>query len=71
MMNNKVKKMVDAYIEKQCEVYEITNNFDRSYHRFQGYVACLIDMGIIDINDRAKVLDYMTEKLENVEVIKL
>ena len=67
MKNEMIKTLLDAYVEKQRESYERTNNFDRCYHRFQGYVACLIDTGLITIDERSTALDYMTDKLEGVE----
>lgn len=66
-MKNEVKKLVDAYVGKQIKSYERTNNFDRCFHRFQGYVACLIDMGMINEDERVEVLDYMSDKLEGIE----
>ena len=67
-MRNEVKKLVDAYIEKQRKSYEKTNNVDRCFHRFQGYIACLIDTNIISHEESIEVLDYMYESLENIEV---
>ena len=66
-MKNEVKNLVDAYINKQSKSYERTNNFDRCFHRFQGYIECLIDMGMVNDNERAEILDYMSNKLEGVE----
>lgn len=67
-MTNEVKKLVDAYIEKQIKSYERTNNSDRCFHRFQGYIACLRDTGMINDKDVSDVLDYMYEKLEDIEI---
>ena len=65
-MTNEVKKLVDAYVEKQISSYKKTNNFDRCFHRFQGYVECLVDMGMITTrSERNDVIDYMADKLED------
>ena len=66
-MKNEIKKILDAYVDKQSKSYEKTNNYDRCYHRFQGYVACLIDTGMISNDERAETLDYMVNKFEGVE----
>lgn len=69
-MTNEIKNLVDAYIDKQIKSFVKTNNFDRCFYRFQGYVACLIDTGMISENERAEVLDYMADKLEDIEESK-
>ena len=66
-MKNEIKKILDAYVDKQIESYEKTNNYDRCYHRFQGYVACLIDTGMISNDERIETLYYMANKFEGVE----
>lgn len=67
METNKVKKMIDEYVEKQYSSYKASNNYARCFHRFQGYIACLIDLNLVDIDERSKVLDYMCDKLGNIE----
>lgn len=66
-MKNEIKKILDAYVDKQIESYKKTNNYDRCYHRFQGYVTCLIDTGMISSDERIETLDYMANKFEGVE----
>ena len=66
-MKNEIKKILDAYVDKQIKSYEKTNNYDRCYHRFQGYVACLIDTGMISNDERIETLYYMANKFEGVE----
>lgn len=66
-MKNEIKKILDAYVDKQIKSYEKTNNYDRCYHRFQGYVTCLIDIGMISNDERIETLYYMANKFEGVE----
>ena len=63
-MKEEIKKMVDAYVEKQIASYKKTGKYERCYHRFQGYAVCLKDMNVIQKDEYFDVFDYMCDKFD-------